>query len=150
MQTVLAQADLFICCGWSGEYVFRMGWTDAEDLWCWLHFSENGNGRSSSAAGDLKAIWCCSQTPKPLADYDITIFLMYRSNICSLFNYNRWRVHNMVLQFMNKMFRYILEKKNSLLKKTVTRSPREQQGQYICKNKNVSLTNDCYTINTIN
>lgn len=56
----------------------------------------------------------------------------------------------MVLQFMNKMFRYILEKKNSLLKKTVTRSPREQQGQYIRKNKNVSLTNDCYTINTIN
>lgn len=66
--------------------------SDAEDLWCWLHFSENGNGRSSSAAGDLKAIWCCSRNPWLIMT--LTIFLIYRSNICRLLNYNGLRVHS--------------------------------------------------------
>lgn len=58
------------------EYILCTDWSDAENLWRWLHFTKNGNGRSWSAARDLKAIWCRYTTPELLAEHGITASLI--------------------------------------------------------------------------
>lgn len=128
---------------------FIWGWSDAEDLWCWLHFSENRNRRSSSAAGDLKAIWCfLPDSRNHRLIMTLTILLNYRGNIRALFNYNGLTVHSLwfyVQIYPEKLIAWnnvsiYREDQSHLVKKAVTNSVREQQEQYICKNKNVNKT----------